>query len=71
MFFLDVILDVFLDSFLGVYEGSKKHYFVQETFLCITFDFTLVPTWALSQLFQLMHRRLDLREWQRAILIGS
>lgn len=47
MFFLDVILDIldiFLDSVLGVYEGGKKHYFVQETFLCITFDSTLVPT---------------------------
>lgn len=34
----------FLHAFLGVYEGGQKHYFVQDSFLCITFDFTLVPT---------------------------
>ena len=41
-------LDIFLDAFLGAYEQGKKHYFVQETFLCITFDFTLVPKQVLS-----------------------
>lgn len=56
-------LDVFLYAFLGVYEGGKKYYFVQETLICITFGFTLVPKQVLSQMLLSMyhrHHRLDL-----------